>query len=161
MALARVPTWVAAGTPWALSSWSTLVRDRELLWKQRDALWFAVHKERGPTVGTLYIGSMKMPVIGQQTFMLRILSRSRAQIVLMGALNLDEPAKYSIHKGSSTVEIEFNEPTIDLLRRWRTRIRTVSYFHEDDTCELVIAPPLVPAIRVRLRSSEQRGAQNR
>jgi len=131
--------------------WSALL-PHDQFWKQQKLLWRSLRKDWAPSVGSLFVGSMKMPVIGRQTFMLRIISRTRAQIILAGALNLDEPATYSMgDDGSGWVDIVFNEATLDLLRRWRTTIRAVTYRHEDDTCQLVIAPPVIPAIRVRLR----------
>ena len=110
---------------------------------------------RQPPYGAVYDCTVRMPIIGEQTFMLRVLSRTHAQIVLRGKLNLDEPAKYwtevnSGTEGRTRIRIAFNEPTLDLLARWRTRIRAVWYEHDGDYAILVIAPPLIPAIRVRL-----------
>ena len=138
----------AGSSTTGLPSWTHLLRE------QSHELWsrHAARREAGPAVGALYVGAIHMPIIGMQTFMLKIVSRHRARIILVGHLNLDEPASYAgPHDGTGAVDIEFNEPTQDLLRRWKTRIRSVSYWHDDDTCQLEISPPLIPAIRVLLR----------
>ena len=153
LTLACAPT--VCGTPTsAKTSWK--IDAHSLFKSHRDAWQLLLSRPPAPTVGALYVGSMRMPVIGQQTFMLRITGRHSARIILRGALNLDEPAIWSAaNDGSGRVDIEFNEPTIDLLRRWKTRISGVSYRYEDDTCQLIIAPPLIPAIRMRLRRTDR------
>ena len=87
--------------------------------------------------------------------MLRVLSRTQAQIILRGPLGLDEPAQYWAEAeagtdGRTRIRIAFNERTLELLARWKTRIRAVWYDTSDDYAIIVIAPPLIPAIRLRL-----------
>jgi len=112
----------------------------------------------GPPAGAVYKAVMKMPLIGHQTFILRILSRRRAvdksgvgrgvaQITLVGKMNLNEPAEFTILE-DGRMELEFNQPTTALLRRMRTRISSCTYCADEDQSVLVVAPPLVPAIHV-------------
>merc|ERR1712224_1097494 len=96
-----------------------------------------------------------MPVIGSQTFMLRVLGRQRCQIVLIGPLSLNEPAGYSeaAHhpdSGEISLAMRFNEATMDLLRRWRTKIKSAAWHRGGDYATLLIAPPLIPPIRIRM-----------
>jgi len=119
----------------------------------------------GPPVGAVYSAVLKMPLIGRQTFILRILRRKRiavetdgierglAQITLIGAMNLDEPAEFTVG-GDGQIELDFNAATVALLRRMRTRIRSCTYYMQEDYTVLVVAPPLVPAIHVRLLREE-------
>merc|ERR1712151_442378 len=65
-------------------------------WQRWHTLTWAAIKEQQrqrhlPVPGALYSCTMTMPVIGRQTFMLHVLTRSRARITLQGRLNLDEP----------------------------------------------------------------------
>ena len=77
------------------------------------SLWPLLQMEQhpAPAVGATYVGTMSMPILGRQTFMIRVLTRSHAQITLVGALNLDEPAKYAMSSdGSGVLEIEYSPP---------------------------------------------------
>ena len=69
---------------------------------------------------------MKLPILGDQVFMLRIVSRTKAKITLVGGMSLDEFAPYSIDEkpgGPVRLRLDFNKPTLQLLARYRTRIR--------------------------------------
>jgi hypothetical protein len=114
----------------------------------------------GPPAGAVYRAVLKMPLIGQQTFMLEILrrrcavdstgcERGLAQITLAGAMNLSEPAEFTVGE-DGRIDLDFNDATKALLRRMRTRIRSCTYCQEEDRSVLVVAPPLVPAIHVRM-----------
>ena len=67
---------------------------------------------------------------------------------------LNEPATYveECADGSGVVDLhmQFNAPTVDLLRRWRTRIEATRWHREGDYATLVVAPPLVPPIRIKM-----------
>lgn len=91
---------------------------------------------------------MRFPVIGQQSFKLTIMSESMAHIHLFGALALEEPTAYFVDDNGS-MAFELSDATHQLLRRVRTKIVSAEY-HEDDTAELLVAPPVFPAMRVRL-----------
>ena len=99
---------------------------------------------------------MNMPVIGKQTFRVRFVGGGRAQITLKGKINLDEASVYSLSRsgveqdGGLTLLMDFNEPTRAVLHSWRTRIRATRFYVDGDYVMLVIKPPVIPAIRVRL-----------
>lgn len=103
---------------------------------------------RGARVGAVYEGGMHFPVIGQQSFKLTIISESMARIRLHGALALEEPTAYFVDANGS-MGFELNEATHQLLQRVRTKIVSAEY-HEDDTADILVAPPVFPAMRVRL-----------
>ena len=132
----------------ALHSWT------KRLWRQHVEDKWSHGRNKLPPTGALYVGQMKLPILGQQTFMLRIVSRTKAKITLHGAMNLDEYGKYVVDgyldAGSVSLLVDFNAPTRALLNRYKTRIRHVKYFPDDDYAELTIAPLILPAFRVRL-----------
>ena len=110
---------------------------------------------RLPPRGALYTGHIKLPFLGAQTFMLRVQSRSAARITLIGAMMLDDTASYheagEDRDGAIRLHMDFNEPTLQLLARYRTRISATVYHADGDYAILTIAPPFLPAIRVRLQ----------
>ena len=123
------------------------------LWQKHESHRNLLFGRRLPPPGALYVGHMKLPILGQQTFMLRIVSHTKAKITLHGAMNLDEYGDFVVERSSSgevSLLVDFNEPTLALLNRYKTRIRHVKYFDEDDYAELTIAPLILPTFRVRL-----------
>lgn len=140
----------AGGT---LQAWThRLQQQQQALLQQTDKLF---GNQRLPPSGALYVGHIKLPILGQQTFMLRIVSRTRAKIILVGAMNLDEYGHYTVASSRPdepfvSLLVNFNEPTLALLDRYKTRIRAVKYFDGADVAELEICPLILPTIRVRL-----------
>lgn len=170
---AAVPPSASAGESWH-SRWWRQQHDNFLLnHGHRLALWppQVSGAKNLPPKGAIYVGVMNMPVIGRQTFALRILGRNSAQIILIGRLNLDEPATFqaeplsddssgssssstggsSVGKGVVNMLIDFNRPTLELLGNWKTRITRCTYDADEDYATITISPPLVPSIRVKLR----------
>lgn len=113
------------------------------------------HWVHRPQVGAYYTRVVGLPVLGQQRFSFTIISRTTARITLAGAMNLDEPAEYSVDE-SGKVLFELNEPTRRLLRRYRTRLRSIQYDAAGDHTTITICPPLIPPIRVRLERTTRR-----
>ena len=111
-------------------------------------------ERRLPPHGSLYVGHIKLPILGAQTFMLRVDSRSRTRITLIGAMNLDDHASFQVANeetdGSLRLQMEFNDPTLQLLASYRTRISATIYHPDGDYAVLVISPRWLPNIRVRL-----------
>ena len=70
----------------ALSQWTRKLWDKQQeVFREQQVAWQRRLDRNGrPPVGAIYVGTMKMPVIGRQTFMLRVLDRQRCQIVLIG-----------------------------------------------------------------------------
>ncbi|KAL1500201.1 hypothetical protein AB1Y20_012870 [Prymnesium parvum] len=128
------------------------------LQRQQEQMWRSVTRRTGATrvpTGAVYSCTVHLPIVGEQSFVLRIDSHRLARIILKGRLSLDEPAEFQVgsqaeHAQHVQVLISFNQATVDLLARWKTKIRAVLYHPEDDYTVLVIAPPLIPAIRVKM-----------
>jgi hypothetical protein len=92
-------------------------------------------------------------VLGKQTFKLRTETRTRARIILDGPISLNEEASYHeepLRGGVSSVRVKFNAPTLELLSRYRTRIRSTTYHVDGDYAMLELKPPLIPRILVKL-----------
>ena len=81
-----------------------------------ERIWSDGHLSGAPPVGASYRGDVRLPVLGRQKFAVTVLSRTRAQIRLEGAMSLDEPAEFVVGPDGS-VRYVFNEPTTRLLRR--------------------------------------------
>ena len=69
-------------------------------------------------------------------------------------LSLNEPAQYEEERsgadGSVSLVMNFNEPTLDLLRRWRTRIKGTRWHRDGDYAVLVVQAPFIPPICIRM-----------
>ena len=145
------------------SSPSSLVK----LWRQQEDAWKTGWLKRRnelfgggdrrrylPPKGAVYVGTINLPILGMQTFMMTIVSRSVVRITLTGAMNLDEEAAYRDERIAETPVVRllmsFNEPTRQLLGRYKTTIRSTLYYAEGDYGVLVISPLILPAIRVRM-----------
>ena len=75
---------------------------------------------------------------------------------------LDEQATY-IEEQSKTAGVVslvmfFNKPTLELLKKWRTRIRATRWHREGDYATLVVSPPLIPPIHVKMHRTHARDA---
>lgn len=157
LAIVGAHSVVAAASMSPFEVWAQgFKKQHERFLKHPGLLLRGFRDEKAPPKGAVYCATVRMPVIGRQSFMLRVLSRSRARIVLQGRLDLDEPARYSpeqkgLKRGRVSLLIDFNEPTKRLLARWKTRIRAVLYDPSDDVTILVIQPPVIPAIHVRMK----------
>ncbi|KAL3906414.1 MAG: hypothetical protein SGPRY_010554 [Prymnesium sp.] len=132
------------------SEWGRLLEER------RSWLLSLPRATRHALPCATYACTLNMPLIGKQSFTLVVLSQSKARIILEGKLSLDQPASYTLSLPSPASHrlaliMQFNRPTLELLSRWRTRIRSVLYDRERDITTLVVAPPLVPPIHVRMR----------
>ena len=139
----------------SLSGVTTWLRQQTEEWRRHEqALRLRLDSNNRPPPGAIYVATVNMPVIGSQTFMLRVTERQRCQIVLIGPLSLNEPASYTEEASESddvaSLVMRFNEPTLDLLRRWRTRIKATTWHRDGDWAELLVSPPLIPAIRIRM-----------
>ena len=145
------PSSGGGGPQQALSAFGELLRRQEEQWRGR------LHQLNSarPPPGAVYVGTMNMPVIGRQTFVLRLLGRQRCQIVLIGPLSLNEPATYAeerVRKREDTLvlAVDFNAATLDFLKAWRTRIRECTWHVDGDYATILIKAPVIPAIRVKM-----------
>jgi len=163
-ACAAASTLPPAGSGGGVGAWTRNIWNRqEAAWRQRRDQWcLQLDRSARPPTGAVYVGVMKMPVIGKQTFMLRVLGRQRCQIVLIGRLMLNQPATYVEDRTTKVGDIElvmcFNEPTQDLLRRWRTRIKATRWHRDGDYATLVVQAPLIPPITIKMLRTLPRDA---
>ena len=85
--------------------------------------------------------------------------------MLIGPLSLDEPASYveerSGGKDVVSLVMDFNAPTVDLLRKWRTSIKATRWHKDGDYAVLVVAPPLIPPIRIKMLRTAPKDAPSR
>lgn len=102
-----------------------------------------------PPIGARYERELRLPVIGLQKLSLHILTKSAARITLIGALNLDEPIKYSIDSAGNLL-FQLSERTIRLLRRLGVSLRAAEYTPDGDSAAVTISPPMIPPIRIAL-----------
>eukprot|EP00316_Scyphosphaera_apsteinii_P022102 CAMPEP_0119327338 /NCGR_PEP_ID=MMETSP1333-20130426/70536_1 /TAXON_ID=418940 /ORGANISM="Scyphosphaera apsteinii, Strain RCC1455" /LENGTH=156 /DNA_ID=CAMNT_0007335905 /DNA_START=212 /DNA_END=681 /DNA_ORIENTATION=+ len=133
--------WVKAGAQRTVFNARRLKASAELAFTKRSA--------KGPPVGATFSRTISLPIIGRQTFQLNIRSRRLSQITLTGAMNLDEPAGYTLERspkenGVTMLQMDFNVATLALLRRMRTKIKAVSYSTDLDYAVLVISAAAHP-----------------
>jgi len=76
-----------------------------------------------PPVGAHYTRTIALPVIGQQTVELSILSSTVARLYMKGAISLDEPVKYHPEKDGS-LGFSLSDATLALLKRMHTSLRS-------------------------------------
>lgn len=108
-----------------------------------------------PPVGAKYERTLTLPVLGRQVLELYITNSSTAQLVLEGAINLNEPVHY-YPDGKGGLAFDLSGPTIKMLRRVRTSLREAEYVAHSDTAIVTVAPPVIPALRIRLHRCERR-----
>lgn len=93
-------------------------------------------------VGAFYTLSLNVPVIGSQTFELKILSPSVAHLRIKGRiLNINDTVRYHLDEDGN-LEFSLSEKTKRILRRFRTSLSSVEYCNETDTPRVVVNPPI-------------------
>ena len=93
--------------------------------------------------------TVKLPVVGQQTVELSIISRTLARLQLRGRLNIDQTVEYTMDQ-SGQLSFHLTEATQRLLRRFRTRLAEAGYDAKTDTSWVVVFPPLPFSVNIRL-----------
>ena len=79
-------------------------------------------------------------------------------------LSLDEPASYIEEPADGNVirlTMFFNRPTLELLKRWRTKIRSTRWYRDGDYATLTVSPPLIPPITIKMWRTPARDAPKR
>lgn len=107
-----------------------------------------------PPLGAVYKRTMSLPVIGEQTIELTIISDSAARIIMSGRLNLDEPVRYDITP-EGQLHFELTDTTHRILRRFRTTLDAAGYDAATDTSWVVVWPPLPMSVRIQLKRNEE------
>jgi hypothetical protein len=76
-----------------------------------------------PPIGAHYTRTLALPVIGQQTVELSILTGSVARLCMKGAISLDEPVRYFPSQDGG-LGFSISDGTHALLKRMRTSLRS-------------------------------------
>jgi hypothetical protein len=98
----------------------------------------------------VYSHTARFPVIGHQSIALAIESRRDARLVMHGRLNLDEPVQYDLDENGD-FSFELTEPTLKILRRFRTKLGKVGYDGDVDNAWVDVWPPVPLSIRIQLK----------
>tara|TARA_B110001452_G_scaffold117823_1_gene97706 strand:+ start:2647 stop:3303 length:657 start_codon:yes stop_codon:yes gene_type:complete len=111
-----------------------------------------------PPVGAKYERTLTLPMLGRQVLELYITSRTTAQLVMEGAINLNEQVQYR-SDGSGRLAFDLSAGTVQMLRRVRTSLREAEYLSSTDIAIVTVAPPVIPAIRIRMyRTDDSRAS---
>lgn len=102
-----------------------------------------------PPQHAVYKNTVKLPFIGEQTVQISILSNCTGRLELRGALQIDEPVTFTMYP-SGEFDFSLTDRTIQLLRRFRTRLMEASYNPNTDEASVTVQPPLPISIHIRL-----------
>lgn len=92
--------------------------------------------------GSTYRTDVSVPVLGTQSFVLKILDDSSARIWIRGVLKLEDSISYAVDEVSGEITFVLTEKTERVLRRFGTRLGDVGYDAERDEARLEIKSPL-------------------
>lgn len=106
-----------------------------------------------PPVGSTYQSSLRLPVLGPQTFRLSVIETSKGFLSIDGMMKVDAAINYTVHDSG----ISFNLPpsVVRILQKFRTKLVDVSYSGENDTVIIKVLPPLPRHIEITLRRDRQ------
>lgn len=96
--------------------------------------------------GALYRTEVLVPVLGPQSFVLKILDDSTARIWIRGVLRLDDSISYRVDEDTGKIFFVLTDKTQRVLRRFGTRLGSVGYDAERDEARLEVKPPLPMSI---------------
>lgn len=103
--------------------------------------------------GSTYLSEMRIPLIGRQSFRLRITGSNTAQLDIQGRiLRLqDDNVVFSIDDKSGDISFVLSRATDLILCRFRTRLGRVAYDMNRDEASLEVKPPLPTPICLRFK----------
>ena len=96
--------------------------------------------------GSIYRSEMSVPVLGPQSFVLKILDDTTARIWIRGVLKLDDSIEYTVDEATRKISFVLTDKTKRLLRRFGTRLGSVGYDPDRDEARLEVQPPLPMSI---------------
>lgn len=105
----------------------------------------------GPPLNSYYETTMKIPIIGYQSFRLRIKSTTLAELVIEGILNINDEVPYSVNEVTGELNFCLSQVTTSILRKFRTKLIKASYCHKTDTPMIEVRPPLPTTIKIRMK----------
>ena len=96
--------------------------------------------------GSIYRSEMSVPVLGPQSFVLKILDDTTARIWIRGVLKLEDSIEYTVDDTTGKIAFVLTDKTKRLLRRFGTRLGSVGYDADRDEAQLEVQPPLPMSI---------------
>ena len=104
---------------------------------------------RGPPLGAVYHRALHVPVLGRQSFRLRILDNGRAHLCVDGVLEIDEIMDYQV-RPSGAFSLILPDRLQQVLNRFRTKLVDFGYDRVNDLPFVVVSPPIPTKIHIRL-----------
>lgn len=101
-----------------------------------------MNKKHGLQVGANYYLQTKIPVIGVQTFQLRILREDVAELEINGVLEIKDTIHYKVDQESGELLFAISEKTNMILKKFRTKLLKATYCPKRDRPSIVVRPPL-------------------
>lgn len=95
--------------------------------------------------GSIYRSEVSVPVLGPQSFVLKIIDENTARIWIHGVLKLDDSIRYTVDE-MGKISFVLTDKTKRILRRFGTRLGSVGYDAELDEARLEVQPPLPVSI---------------
>ncbi|KAL3928221.1 MAG: hypothetical protein SGPRY_002484 [Prymnesium sp.] len=112
-----------------------------------------------PPLGATYSRTVQLPVIGEQSISLTILTPAKALLHMRGRLNLnDEPVEYTVDPSSGQLSFTLSQRTRSILRQFRTSLVAAGYDPQNDVASVTIWPPLPVSIPIRLQRDAVRSS---
>lgn len=109
------------------------------------------HRAVGPPVNAMYELEVKIPIIGQQRFQLKILSLYHAELIINGVLEVKDIIPYRVDPKDGGLSFTLSDNTKRILKKFRTTLVSASYCTKTDTPSIVVSPPLPTNINLNLR----------
>jgi hypothetical protein len=126
-----------------------LVLIGSLLQQEAHAAAFVGQRSR-PPVGATYEKAIGIPVLGQQTFSLHIISDTTAHLLVQGMLVLDEILDYTF-TATGCLQCSLSENAIRRMRRVRASLKEVGYDGDTDTPYVKVSTPLPIPVKIHLK----------
>mmetsp|Transcript_4501 Transcript_4501/g.8658 ORF Transcript_4501/g.8658 Transcript_4501/m.8658 type:complete len:188 (-) Transcript_4501:121-684(-) len=101
-----------------------------------------MNKKCGLQVGANYYLQTKIPVIGVQTFQLRILREDVAELEINGVLEIKDTIQYKVDQESGELFFAISEKTNMILKKFRTKLLKATYCPKRDRPSILVRPPL-------------------
>lgn len=92
--------------------------------------------------GSVYQSEVVLPILGAQTFLLKIVNSQTAHIIIRGVLRLDDLVEYTTCHESGKINFNLSTKTKRILKRFRTSLGHVAYDEGKDEATLEVRPPL-------------------
>lgn len=108
-------------------------------------------KKFGPSVGAQYHLQKKIPVLGKQTFQLKILQENIAELLIDGVLEVKDVIHYTVDERSGELSFTLSEKTNMILKRFRTKLLAATYCPKTDRSSIIVQPPLPMKLSLHLK----------